>query len=730
MNPVLTICFLSKSLKTASINIDSLDDQLRHFVTQYERGYRQTSELVSKEALQVRQIVIRESGRTELAIRNHITQTSAKFEQRFQDHIKQASRKPLQAKFLQSLKYPSMNERTNLIQDAHTRTFLWLFADADNRGDSKDEDNHQEKSTGMGWDSFTDWLQSDLSIYWIMGKPGSGKSTLAKFILSEIRTKSILEKWRRDVILASHYFWRPGALLQRNIKGMLCSIIYQLANSVPNALEYASVNVDGLDQKGADTDWSVTELQRLCLGMIKHCGKPLCLLIDGLDECGPEDDQQELLDVLERMKSQDVKIIALSRNEPIFERRFRHEPQLRMQDLTADDLRAYAKDTLRREIREDVSFSKTLARKSEGVFLWLVLAVRSVNRGLDNGESLTDLRKRTESLPKRLMDLYKDIWERLNDDRDLYLKSAALYFKLVMAAHGTQLRCIKSGFSILEMMLASKETHHAFAKSATISADHLLKECRGFRERVVIHCAGLLDVSGSPTGMRGKKAGDTESALLEYADKKAGFRFIHRSAHDFLVDSIDGQDILRHDEMSSDDLDLHIFSGSLRAAEVLFLLLGKTTKVREKCPSQGVVLEDYLADLSSIADIRDDVARPLFSQCYKLYSSSALLTTRSEALPTRIAAFFGVAASWPNLNRYSISVIEDQLVGSDIRSEILLSLLTIPPRQYFARRSRDVSTEEDSPLELARWLLGLPEIEFFYGRRLSFGIGPMVTVPA
>lgn len=758
VNPLLTICLFSKSLQTASINIDSLDNQLRHFVIQYERGYRQASELVSKEALQVRQIVIRESGRTEIAIRNHITQTSTKSEQRFRNHIEQTSRNRLQEKFLQSLKYPSMNERANQIEDAHTHTFRWLFADEENLsyrnedqrtngpqdaydeyapsevGDidvpMNDEYEWEEESPERVWSSLTDWLQSDLNIYWIMGKPGSGKSTLAKFIISEPRTKIALEKWRRDVILASHYFWRPGALLQRNIKGMLCSIIYQLVNSAPNALEYASVNVDGLDQKDADTDWSVAELKRLCLGLIRHCGKPLCLLVDGLDECGPEDDHQDLLDTLERMKSQDVKIIVSSRNEPVFERRFRHEPQLRMQDLTGADLRTYATDKLRPEFRKDVFFSADLAKKSEGVFLWLVLAVRSVNRGLDNGESLKDVRKRMESLPKRLMDLYKDMWERLDDDGDLYLRSAALYFKLVMAANGTRLRCVEDGFSIVEMMLASfEDSHHAFAKSPIISAGHLLEECRGFRERVEVRCAGLLGVTryevllgpgGTPyptkEGMREKSLGDTESALLEYTYKDAGFRFIHRSAHDFLVDTIEGQDILRHDETSSEDLDLHIFKGNLRATELVFLLTGRPTKtcaVFYRCPPQDA--EVYLNDLSGIADVRGDAVRLLFSRCIELFSSSGLMFNQVETLPTRMAAFFGVAARWPNLNRYSTSIIESEL-GSEIRSEFLFSALTIPPRNLFNPTRREYFLWESRsqgyfPWELARWLLRLPEID-------------------
>lgn len=708
---------LSKSLNTASMNVDSLEENMRHFVIKYEQGCRKASDLVSKEALQVREVIARESERTDGALRDQSTQISTKIQQVFDRHAENLSRAQFKEKLLNSVKYTGMNERANQIENAHTDTFGWLFAELDESSNSDDvwgnnddapsysDDeacNHgHKKFAGAVWSSFTDWLQSDLSIYWIMGKPGSGKSTLTKYILSEPRTKITLERWRSSVIMLNHHFWRPGNLLQRSIKGMLCSIVYQLVLTIPEASEYTLANVVDVSQKDNDTDWSVFELQQLCLGLIMHCGKPLCLIIDGLDECGPEDDHQRLLETLERIRLQNVKIIASSRNEPTFERRFRHEPQLRMQDLMADDLRTYAKDMLRKDIGNNVKFFTELVEEAEGVFLWLVLVVQSINRGLDNGERLTDLRERMKSLPKRLNDLYMDMWDRLNDDGELYRRSAALYFRLAMAARGTQLGCAKHGLSIMEMMLASFEkTHYAFSNSPVISTSQLLEECEGFRKRVEIRCAGLLGIYGKSTGSihAGNAILETESALLEYTDKKMGFQFIHRSAHDFLVDTIEGQDILKHEGMSSEDLSLRVLTACLRASELVFLLLRKATRDREAhCiyPSHEVVI--YLCDLSSIANARGSDVEALFSLCYELYSSSVLLLNHWDTHVTRTAAFFGVASFFPNLHRYSTPIIENRVVGKATRSAILLSVVSIGQRTF--------------PLKLARWLLRLREID-------------------
>ncbi|KAI7788130.1 hypothetical protein LA080_012194 [Diaporthe eres] len=549
------MAWIFKSANMASINIHSLGHELRDFVIKYEHGSTQTSQLVASEAF----------------------------------------------KSTEEPEVLRMNERANQVEDAHAHTFRWLFADADNLScpDSNDHQYRAGGSKGMGnrnlrsqgdfsyhskgyksksrrpvmlWSSFTDWLQSDHSIYWIMGKPGSAKSTLVKFILSEPRTKMALENWRAGAIIASHDFWRPGDMLQRNIKGMLCSIICQLLLTLPNTLDYASANINGLSQKDACTDWSVLELRHWCSGLIKYCGKPLCLFIDGLDECGPEDDHRKLLDELDRIRTPGVKIVVSSRNEPVFEKRFRHEPQLRVQDLTAEDLRVYAMDMLCQEIRDETC--EDLVEKAEGVFLC-----------------------------------------------DIYRESAALYFKLVIAAHDKQLSCLKYGLSTMEMMLASlAQPHYAFAERHPVLGSQLMQECKAFHQKVAVRCAGLLGVYGEPgdfpMGLL-KDLGGMDRALTTYRDRNVEFRFIHRSALDFLVETDEGQKILSYDGTSSENINIRIVGAHLRAVELHYLILGDAAQPMFVWHSQQR-LEGYLANLSGIEDARDGAARELVSLCYEL----------------------------------------------------------------------------------------------------------------
>lgn len=81
------------------------------------------------------------------------------------------------------------------------RPFHWIL-DSEQSEEQEAGDPWWDKS----WDSFIDWLKSDSNIYWISGKAGSGKSTLVKFIVSDSQTLDILNIWKPDPLITSHFF--------------------------------------------------------------------------------------------------------------------------------------------------------------------------------------------------------------------------------------------------------------------------------------------------------------------------------------------------------------------------------------------------------------------------------------------------------------------------------------------------------------------------------------------
>lgn len=92
-----------------------------------------------------------------------------------------------------SLYYPRMQDRREIIADAYTTTFKWIF--------EIDED-HRHGS------NFYEWLKHQNGLYWMTGKPGSGKSTFMKYIQEDKRTEEGLRLWAGELrlVIASIYF--------------------------------------------------------------------------------------------------------------------------------------------------------------------------------------------------------------------------------------------------------------------------------------------------------------------------------------------------------------------------------------------------------------------------------------------------------------------------------------------------------------------------------------------
>jgi effector-binding domain-containing protein len=115
------------------------------------------------------------------------------------------------SRILERLQFTFMNGRYEKIEEAYKKTFDWILqengdqtvatsvtASGEAPGDDRtDWEGHQNPRKIGKWDSFTQWLHSQQSLYWITGKPGSGKSTLMKYLYNDPRTLENLELWRK-----------------------------------------------------------------------------------------------------------------------------------------------------------------------------------------------------------------------------------------------------------------------------------------------------------------------------------------------------------------------------------------------------------------------------------------------------------------------------------------------------------------------------------------------------
>lgn len=112
-----------------------------------------------------------------------------------------ATRLKVDNELLQLLSFPVMADRYNNIQDAHAKTFDWIF-------NSKSFNDRGE---------FPDWLSHGSGIDWINGKPASGRSTIMKYIFQDPRTRMLQQHWAgsQTLVHAAFFFWNSGSAFYR-----------------------------------------------------------------------------------------------------------------------------------------------------------------------------------------------------------------------------------------------------------------------------------------------------------------------------------------------------------------------------------------------------------------------------------------------------------------------------------------------------------------------------------
>ncbi|KAF4816663.1 hypothetical protein CGCSCA5_v006360 [Colletotrichum siamense] len=508
-------------------------------------------------------------------------------------------------RLLQSLKYTDMNERKNSVRTAHSKTFEWILkdnprqidkysiaggqsevveiADVDQNIRDNVEDNGSDEATVMGsgngsqsdvegkdrgsktsfhdctqvplWDNFVEWLRgNDRNLFWVSGKPGSGKSTLMKFIETSEDTLKIMAGELSNPRVLSHFVWKPGRPMQRSLKGVVCSLLYQLLESDRQSCVDLLARFPRLRHRDSDTDWTYEELQSVLLSLLRNCSERCLILLDGLDEMTfSVDGETPLLYVLdELLKNQHVKLCVSSRPEPVFQRYMSKHPMLMMQDLNILDIRRYAEDSLRMAKAESTELLDRLSRevvlRSEGVFLWVVLVLESVKRGLGNGDTLDIIYSRIRSLPRDLKLLYLDMWSRSNGDSIYYKQEAILYFQLVMETNSYSKRSI---CSLLQLATSSNTAwlDNFEAQSRLPSIQEVMDRCRNVFHTLSTRCLGLLQVQNMDL-----------QELVNVQNDDPGFwsntnvGFTHRTAIDFLVDDEDGRKILEGHALKPDEL--------------------------------------------------------------------------------------------------------------------------------------------------------------------------------
>ncbi|CAO2649312.1 Nn.00g066970.m01.CDS01 [Neocucurbitaria sp. VM-36] len=377
-----------------------------------------------------------------------IASTTRDLIEQLREWIREQEKAQVNRQCLHALYFPQLRNRADQVEKAHEKTFSWIFDD-DQGAPIADRFKFQR------WLKLDDSMQN---VFWISGKPGAGKSTLMKFIASHPCLSTHCKPWvaPQSLIIVDYYFWRQASVLQRSLRGLLQSLLYNILRQRPGLIDETFPDPDWVNG-GAQFQFSQESLthalQRILEIAPKH-NLRLLILIDGLDEF---DDRQEthsdevpgvivrrLFKILDTIQScPSAKLCVSSRPLNIFQDTFEKNEEFyfRIHDLTQEDIGIYVKDILINDTTfqevavNDPSYNtliEEITQAAEGVFIWVSLACNSLLDGLTNADHISDLQRRLRELPKELNDMYWRIMESIDAQ---YRKTAARSLIMLSSEH-------------------------------------------------------------------------------------------------------------------------------------------------------------------------------------------------------------------------------------------------------------------------------------------------------
>jgi len=138
-------------------------------------------------------------------------------------------RQRIPSELLASLRFASITERFEAVDESHATTFDWIF---------RPVESTSQYAEGRRWGDFSSWLESDKGFYWVNGKAGSGKSTLMKYIVSHRETSRLLRRWAGDAKLCTggFFFWNSGSRQQCSQAGLFRTLLYEILGQHPELI--------------------------------------------------------------------------------------------------------------------------------------------------------------------------------------------------------------------------------------------------------------------------------------------------------------------------------------------------------------------------------------------------------------------------------------------------------------------------------------------------------------
>ncbi|KAI0134220.1 hypothetical protein BJ170DRAFT_190690 [Xylariales sp. AK1849] len=494
---------------------------------------------------------------------------------------------PVEIRLLKHLVYESIDSREDSIREAESGTFGWMLDDAISTGLPPHMD--------LARNSFIKWLESGSGVFHISGNAGAGKSTLMKFLRHHQRTRSELTEWagERKLIFSSFYFWNSGSLMQMSLEGLYRSLLLEVSRNCPDLIlalfpeEWKALSTI---PKGSAIDETLFGPQgindafaRLLTLDISQKYR-MCFFIDGLDEyTGDNVDYGALARRLRQWATRvdGVKLCVSARPYREFLDGFDPSLRLHLHELTAHDIKAFAHDSFERTdgvtLLSEEKLVNIIIHKSEGVFLWARVVVRSLIGMAKRGITEAKLSESLETYPTDIEELYDSMLGSLKSEEKVRSNQMLLLAARNPFAQALNALCFSwideldgPGFPLIKRPYSATEVSNRHVRVRS-DLEHMTK--------------GLLEMH---TDRRERKDGD------QFYRQR--LQFFHRTARDYLR-SPARLEQLQH-SFGSTNL-VEIFA-RLRLAEIV--LAGKYKANAGADPRRRRLYFNYARSLFSLRD--------------------------------------------------------------------------------------------------------------------------------
>lgn len=445
---------------------------------------------------------------------------------------------------LRTLRFDTIHFRYGHISSAHHKTFDWIF------------ENEAPGVRGRVRLNFKTWLETEAGIFWIRGKAGSGKSTLLKFLSKDERTISGLQVWAGEtkrLLVAKHFFWNPGRTLQKSQEGLARSLLFDILRQCPEHIPQVHETLLRRREEAevADEIWTLEVLLKTLAEILSaNTTCKICILIDGLDEF--DGDKENVIQTIRTLASySNVKICVSSRPWAEFFHSFGNDEKrvLSVEDLTASDIHKYAAETLdenpqfKQLITQDSSMSDLIdeiVNKSDGVFLWVRLVVRSLLEGLRYADRPSFLWHRLHAFPPDLDSFFLTMFKAIPS---IYRIKAAGVFQTAMIAPSLP--------AVMHHFIDCVEEDANFAMDchwSVMPRHEVVRIVKNMSLRLDGWTKGLLEVVHYVS-------------VPDY--KLSKVEFLHRTVRDFIEESPDVRQLLKQFRNPHQDLSATLCHASL-----------------------------------------------------------------------------------------------------------------------------------------------------------------------